>query len=814
MKMDPRVYQQETSRYIAYPLGGIGSGMFCLEGGGALSHFSLFHRPDLWNEPEIFAALSFPQDGERRAVVLEGPVPDWKVFGQREGGRGASGRTYGLPRFEASDFSARFPFGTVCLSDSGLPVSAEVIGWSPLIPNDDYNSCLPAAAVEYTLKNGSGQDLDAVFSFHCASFLRPERDAPGVCRVTEAENGLAFTYREEGSCRNGWLRIDCGSHAEVDAAWLRGHPFHHTMENWKHITAGSVISRKAYPETDQTQSPGGSLYVPVRIPAHGETTVCLRFSWYVPASTLREDEPLLMGAPEWADSTAPTYVPWYAAQFPSVDAVAGYFAENYTSLRERTALFTDTLYASTLDDAVMDAVTANLCILKSPTLLRQADGKLWAWEGCGDEGGSCYGSCTHVWNYAQALCHLFPSLERSLRETEFEIAQEADGYQSFRTPLPIRPATRRTHAAADGQLGGIVKVYREYHISGDRDWLRRLWPRVRSSMEYCIATWDQQEDGRLIQPHHTTYDIPIWGGDALAQTMYVSALQAAALLAAELGEPSQRYEKLCRLATEYCETHLWNGEYFQQEPMYRELNAAFEEFNCPFIDAGHPEIQALLEREGPPYQYRSGCLSDGVMGGFLAACAGLEPVLDAEKTASHLESVVKYNFRPSLKRHSNPQRGGYALGEEAGLLVCSWPHGDRPTLPLLYSEEVWTGIEYQVAVHLASVGHVDSALRLVRATRGRYDGRLRNPFDEYECGNWYGRALASYGLLQAFSGVRYDAVSNTLLIEPRITGDFQVFLSTAYGFCLAGVSGGKPFFQPVSGALGERNPHLRYTPCL
>ena len=230
MKMDPRVYQQETSRYIAYPLGGIGSGMFCLEGGGALSHFSLFHRPDLWNEPEIFAALSFPQDGERRAVVLEGPVPDWKVFGQREGGRGASGRTYGLPRFEASDFSARFPFGTVCLSDSGLPVSAEVIGWSPLIPNDDYNSCLPAAAVEYTLKNGSGQDLDAVFSFHCASFLRPERDAPGVCRVTEAENGLAFPYREEGSCRNGWLRIDCGSHAEVDAAWLRGHPFHHTME--------------------------------------------------------------------------------------------------------------------------------------------------------------------------------------------------------------------------------------------------------------------------------------------------------------------------------------------------------------------------------------------------------------------------------------------------------------------------------------------------------------------------------------------------------------------------------------------------------
>ncbi len=68
---------------------------------------------------------------------------------------------------------------------------------------------------------------------------------------------------------------------------------------------------------------------------------------------------------------------------------------------------------------VAEAAAANLTILKSPTVLRQTDGRLWSWEGCGDNSGCCHGSCTHVWNYAQAIPHLFSGLERTLRETEF-----------------------------------------------------------------------------------------------------------------------------------------------------------------------------------------------------------------------------------------------------------------------------------------------------------------------------------------------------------------------------------------------------------
>lgn len=117
----------------------------------------------------------------------------------------------------------------------------------------------------------------------------------------------------------------------------------------------------------------------------------------------------------------------------------------------------------------------------------------------------------------------------------------------------------------------------------------------------------------------------------------------------------------------------------------------------------------------------------------------------------------------------------------------------------VYSNEVWTGIEYQVASHLMMNGEREAGLDIVRTLRRRYDGRIRNPFNEYECGHWYARAMASYGLLQALTGIRYDAVEKTLYVRPRIDGDFRSFFSTATGYGTAGIKDGKAFFEVVSG---------------
>ena len=145
-----------------------------------------------------------------------------------------------------------------------------------------------------------------------------------------------------------------------------------------------------------------------------------------------------------------------------------------------------------------------------------------------------------------------------------------------------------------------------------------------------------------------------------------------------------------------------------------------------------------------------------------------------KKIASHLKSVHKYNLKTDLSNHANPQRPSYACGKEGGLLICTWPKGGELSLPFVYSDEVWTGIEYQVASHLMLMGMVEEGLDIVRACRDRYDGRIRNPFNEYECGHWYARAMSSYALLQGLSGARYDAVEKMLYLKPQHQGRFPL----------------------------------------
>jgi hypothetical protein len=185
------------------------------------------------------------------------------------------------------------------------------------------------------------------------------------------------------------------------------------------------------------------------------------------------------------------------------------------------------------------------------------------------------------------------------------------------------------------------------------------------------------------------------------------------------------------------------------------------------------------------------------------AC-GMGKLLDRDKVSSHLRSVYKHNFKRNLSDHVNLERPGFALADEGGLLICTWPKGGRPSLPLR-SDEVWTGIEYQVASHLMSVGMVEEGLDVVRTCRDRYDGRVRNPFNEYECGHWYARAMASYALIQALTGVRYDAVEKTLYINPVVEGDFRSFLCTATGYGTVGLRDGRHFIEIGEGRIDVRN---------
>jgi hypothetical protein len=249
-------------------------------------------------------------------------------------------------------------------------------------------------------------------------------------------------------------------------------------------------------------------------------------------------------------------------------------------------------------------------------------------------------------------------------------------------------------------------------------------------------------------------------------------------------DDATRYDRLAHSAAEYLDAHLFNGEYFNQKVEYRTLR------DKSFLDSiekpapgTNPEMLELLRAQGPKYQYGNGCISDGVIGAWMASLYGVESPQNSANIMKMLASIYRYNFKSDLSEHPCTQRPGYATGAEPGLILCTWPHDDKPTLPFVYSDEVWTGIEYQVAAHLIMNGMVDEGLTIVDAARSRYEGHVRNPFNEYECGSYYARALASYALLQAYTGFRYSAVTQTLWFGPKTDNrPFKTFFSTASGF--------------------------------
>ncbi len=960
------IYQGANLTRIAFPIGGIGAGMFCLEGGGTVSHLSLRGSLDFFREPCSFAAISIRSADGRIAKVLEGPVRDWKVFGASGTGNGGAGKSYGLPRFEQATFLARFPFAEVGLADTEIPLDIKISGWSPFIPGNEDDSSLPVGSLEYSFENTSDEPLEFVFSYHTKNFMTMGRRGDTILPIKNGfilhQSGSTAHPEHEGSC----AIFTNNDKTVVDHCWFRGSWWDGLTLAWRNIKQGRLLDNP--PQAGKC--PGASLYTPVVLKPHERKTICLMFAWYVPNTRIRlgwdpvqsafsagpsrgtglrqqevtgfvgqglvntfdpnGDEPtgtltsppfrltanyiqfLIGGANdpektcmqllvddevvristgkrkeqlEWttwdikefrgrearirivdlksegwghinvdhivmtryrwdsvedmmksesrrrrpvtviADFEGEDYgdwevgstgggcngttcggseyhVPWYAGKYKSVVEVADFWRANYERLRSASGLFRDTFYDTTLPPEVIEAVSANLTILKSPTVLRQVDGKLWCFEGCSDNRGCCHGSCTHVWNYAQAICHLFPNLERSLRDTEFTVNQDDKGHQAFRASLPIRTPHHKRPAAADGQLGGIIKVHRDWRISGDTDWLRGLWPAVQKSLDYCIRTWDPRGRGLLEEPHHNTYDIEYWGPNGHCTSVYLAALTAAVEMGEFLEDDVADYRTLLEAGCRNLENELFNGEYFYQKVQITGLNAEYKPLDFRHNGEGYWQIIDRLNSQGPRYQYGNGCLSDGVFGFWLARACGLDrEIVDTIRVKSNLLSIHRYNLRRNLSDHANPQRPTFALGSDGGLLLCTWPKGNAPDLPFVYSDEVWTGIEYQVASHLMMNGLIDQGLEIVRICRDRYDGRKRNPFDEYECGHWYGRALASYVLLQGMTGVRYDAIDKTLYMNNRLGTDFRCFLSTAGGFGTVGLRGGKPFYEVKSGTI-------------
>ncbi len=796
--MNPYTYTGSKLRAVAFPIGGIGTGCFSLSGRGELVDWEIFHRPNKMSllPNTFFSIWTRTAGGATDARVLQkwpdppfiGEVGGYNYYGYGFGVRRETGA--GLKHLRDVRFRGEYPFAWLESDDPTLPVQVTLMAYNPYIPLNVEDSGLPVGIFEFTIANPGSQAVDvslAASLFNAVGYR-------GHGAFSYVENG-EFRGTGEGSFNRFVRQGDLSAitmHSEVytpdvpyggsmalatpwrdtspQTAWLRGAWFDSLQVFWDEFASTGTLNDRTYPDpTPKNSSDTGALALHAHLEPGQTATIPLYITWHFPNFIKY-----------WADSYNPAdkLITWrvpYASRFTDALHVAQYVAENEPRLRRETAAFHQAMFDSTLPAPVTDALSSQMSILKTTTVTLLEDGSFYGFEGVHSEAGCCEGSCNHVWNYALTHAYLFPALERSMRRNDYLYNQHPDGRLTFRLSLPLGSPPYDFHPAADGQMGGIMQVYRDWKLSGDTGWLRGLWPRIRQAIEYAWRYWDYNQDGVMEGLQHNTYDIEFYGPNSMMQSWYLGALRCGARMARALGETetAARYEQLADAGRAWTDTHLFNGDYYEQR-----------------IDpeaARHSPLSTDVSLGGqrpdnPKYQYGSGCLSDQVIGAWMARVCGLGHILDRDHTRQTLRSIYTHNYRSDLFDHNNAQRV-YALADEAGLLLCTWPRGSRPDLPFVYSDEVWTGIEYQVAGHLMYEGLVEEGLTLVRSLRARYDGERRNPWNELECGSHYARALASWTLLLALSGFECDLTVHHLGFNPALpVRPFRCFWSTGTGW--------------------------------
>jgi non-lysosomal glucosylceramidase len=479
----------------------------------------------------------------------------------------------------------------------------------------------------------------------------------------------------------------------------------------------------------------GGVQKAVTVPAGGSTTVNFLLAWHFPNYYGRG-----VGGAKVGHS--------YATRFRDAVAVADYVAEHFDRLAGQTRAWVETWYDSTLPYWLLDRTMANTSTLATTTCYRFHDGRFWAWEGI----GCCEGTCTHVWQYAQAPGRLFPALERDQRRrVDFGLALHPDGGIGMRAGL-----NGANEPAHDGQCGRILGAYREHQMSTDGAFLAAVWPNVKKAIEYMIAQ-DGNGDGLVEGPQPNTLDADWYGKISFLASLYLAALRAGEAMAGEVGDAA--FARRCRTIADRGAQSilgLFNGDYFYQIEDPKHANE---------VGVG------------------TGCYIDQVFGQTWAHWVGLGTLFDRQKQLTALRALWSYNFVPDVGpfRARFKQGRWYAVAGDAGLLMATWPRGgENPRFKghwqYQYFNECMSGFEWQAAAHMVYEGHdqpdlLEHGLAVARAIHDRYDARLRNPYNEVECSDHYSRAMASYGVFLAVCGYEHHGPKGHLGFAPRLSPD-------------------------------------------
>lgn len=429
----------------------------------------------------------------------------------------------------------------------------------------------------------------------------------------------------------------------------------------------------------------------------------------------------------------------YGEWFADAEEVNRFLAGHFEDHREKTVAFSRALQDTTLGTEMATAWSSQLSTLAKCTWWTR-DGKFAVWEGLG-----CCGFHTMDITYQGSfnIIALFPELQKGQMLMGAGYQRQDGRVAHFFTPDFFHVDNGFDRVDMNPQF--VMLAARDYLWTGDKDYLRALWPHVQRAMA-STALLDGDGDGLPDRDtKRNTYDgWDFSGTPAYIASLWLGALRAAVHIASELGETEKaaQYRSILEKAAPAFDKRLWNGEYYSL-----------------LVDVNRRD---------------DACMSDQLSGEWFTNLAGLGHGLPTERVAAALGAIAKHNYSP-----------------ETGLQNASYPADRQAHFPAhgnVNSTATWTGIEYAVASMMIDFGLCDAGLNVVRSVHDRYQ-RAGRVWNHVECGDHYYRAMSSWALLLAATGFKIDVPNATLTIAPPIRQKLlraPWFASTGWGSLAVG----------------------------
>lgn len=783
-------------------LGGIGTGSIELRKDGQFYNWTLMNNAPFgagpvfeiptypgnhWEDSLLFFIVRYREEGKDTRLKL------LQINNSLEQGSMESIEYY-FPWMEAVseiEYSGRFPFVNMKFRDPEMPFIIHLEAFSPFLPHDVKNSSLPGVYFNFTIESITENPVDVMLLGSLRNLVGYDvTDKYFTSEIIETENYKYFDMSvggmDESHVSYGHMGLSSLSpDSSYYLGWEHRHPYYEKLlterelENIDDTAGRNVLNKKTGHLEGRTASRTldqrhfSSIAMSRKLQSGESAEHSFLLSWHFPNNpgSINEDvilsdcKPYSMGQKITKDEGH-----YYSNYFHNAAEVADYMAENKEILTRKSHKFVEDFFASDLETFILNQVNSHLNTFitsgrltrKGVFAIREGMTSAHSWGPMATTDVSLYGSLP--------VLFLFPELQKSTMRAHKNV-QTPKGEIAHGLGLDLSMTQNGTWGVYNridlpGQF--VQLCLRDFFYTNDHEYLEEMWPAVKKAINYILEYRD--DDGNqmpYIKGIECSYDnFPMFGMASYIQSQWLCAIASAIRAADILGdnEVKEKYEIILSRGSEMMDEKLWNGNYYR-----------------------------LYNDEGGKIKgdKSEGCLTDQIIGQWVAHLTGLGYLFKEEHVKSALKNILDLSYK-----------------KEFGLRNSTWPEYperfpiEDTNLWVDQANTPWTGVELAFASFLIYEDFVSEGLEVIKTVDNRYR-KARLYWDHQEFGGHYYRPMSAWGIINALLGLSIN--QDHILFNPKIKKDtYKVFFSPAGATCHYFKEGKSIGIRTLSGQLKSR----------